>query len=285
MCLAFRIVNGKADLSTPLACKCIRSDEDSSKQISNEISSLALIHGSEYVIKHVRTFKTKSDRYYMFMELCNGGDLALLKEARGGYLREEEARVVLAKVVKGLALLNKHGCVHRDIKLSNVLLHFNGPVDGKVYTDFDLISMSATEKKAFLSRVDLLKTDFRVKLADFGFSKILASSSQRCNLMCGTPYYMSPQIVDNESYSAKTDVWSFGVLFFELISGTVPFKGSNFPQLARNLHLGTYQLNLKHRPSTECIDVIGRCLKNKEEERISVRELAKLGYWQSGVTP
>lgn len=69
-------------------------------------------------------YKTKQ-HYYIFTELCNGGDLSLLKKSRpGGRLSEDECRVVMKKLVSGLRDLYEFDIVHRDIKLANILLHF-----------------------------------------------------------------------------------------------------------------------------------------------------------------
>lgn len=79
---------------------------------------------SPHVIGLRKYYKTHSC-FYLFTELCNGGDLSLLKKSRpGGRLSEPECRVIMKKLVSGLRDLYEFDIVHRDLKLANILLHF-----------------------------------------------------------------------------------------------------------------------------------------------------------------
>lgn len=101
---------------------------------------------SDKVIHLNHSYKTHS-RYYIFTELCNGGDLHMLKRARGT-ISEEEARLLLLQLVSGLKDLFDFDLVHRDLKLANILLHF--PIEDTIkvgdreYSEMDLISLDTT---------------------------------------------------------------------------------------------------------------------------------------------
>lgn len=156
-------------------------------------------------------------------------------------------------MVVGLKDLFDFDLVHRDLKLANVLLHF--PFDetltvaGKTYTNLDLISMDQREKVDFLKKLDLKRVKFEIKIADFGFSKFLDSKNQRSATMCGTPLYMAPQLVEDIRYTYLADIWSLGVIFFELLTGNHPFNGKNIEQLGHNLSAGSYCLQMFEKPS------------------------------------
>jgi serine/threonine protein kinase len=83
---------------------------------------------------------------------------------------------------------------------------------------------------------------FEIRIADFGFSKYLEDAkSETTATFCGTPLYMSPQIVDgNQHYSYKTDIWSLGVIYYELLTGKHPFTADKMTQLAKNMSAGFY---------------------------------------------
>jgi serine/threonine protein kinase len=110
--------------------------------------------------------------------------------------------------------------IHRDLKLQNIMIHFPDLNDS-------LLACSKEEKKRFLQKVDLTQVNFEIKIADFGFSKKLRTKSQISKTVCGTPLYMAPQVVQKTTYSYKADIWSIGVILFELLNGNTPFHANN----------------------------------------------------------
>lgn len=73
------------------------------------------------------------------------------------------------------------------------------------------------------------------KLGDFGIARILDHTKAVAKTMVGTPYYISPEIVDNKPYSFKTDIWSLGVILYEMCTLSVPFDANSLPALARKI--------------------------------------------------
>lgn len=86
--------------------------------------------------------------------------------------------------------------MHRDIKPANILLH-NG----------------------------------KIKIADFGLSKCLKSPTDVADTMVGSPLYMSPEVLKGESYTMKADIWSLGIVLFEMVYGTCPFDTRDLAKL------------------------------------------------------
>jgi serine/threonine-protein kinase ULK/ATG1 len=222
------------DQGQALVCKVIDRATLSvkgEKMIKNEILNLQMIDNSDGVITLVNSVKTPS-HYYIITDLCNGGDVSQLLAARGGKLPESVARKILSQVAVGLDDMHTAGVLHRDIKLPNILLNFQCPIqmpDGGQVTQEGLLSMNLLEKMNFLSEVDLTKSKYRVKIADLGFSRYLPNHNETsANLtMCGTPLYMSPQIVKEADYSAKTDIWSMGAIYYEMLTGVTPFQSKS----------------------------------------------------------
>ena len=77
-----------------------------------------------------------------------------------------------------------------------------------------------------------------VKLGDFGISKPLMMTLDKMSTVVGTPYYMSPEICENHSYSFKTDIWSLGVILYEMCALRPPFDSSTLPSLAVKITKG-----------------------------------------------
>jgi serine/threonine-protein kinase len=137
---------------------------------------------------------------YLAMEHVAGPDLGCVL-AQGERLSPDRALSVLSQVAAALAAAHEAGVVHRDLKPSNVALVPGG--DGR---------------------------DDRVKVLDFGMAKILRADETASlsipGATYGTPEYMSPEQISGEPLDHRTDVYSFGILAFELVAGRPPFVGS-----------------------------------------------------------
>jgi serine/threonine protein kinase len=66
----------------------------------------------------------ENEDYYIAMEMCNGGDLSKMLDAKGGFLTEADARQIMIQIVKGIASMHERDIMHRDLKLDNIMVHF-----------------------------------------------------------------------------------------------------------------------------------------------------------------
>lgn len=107
----------------------------------------------------------------------------MLVKAKGS-LKERDAKKILEQISKGFAQLHSNRICHRDIKLANILLDFP--------EEANLLNLSYEQKMDFLKKVDLTKTPYTIKIADFGFAKFIMQDSQLNSTICGTPMYSSP---------------------------------------------------------------------------------------------
>jgi NIMA (never in mitosis gene a)-related kinase len=74
-----------------------------------------------------------------------------------------------------------------------------------------------------------------IKLGDFGIAKVLNKTADQAATIVGTPYYLSPEIITNEPYNFKSDIWSLGVLLYEMCCLKPPFNGANIHMLAMQI--------------------------------------------------
>ena len=145
---------------------------------------------SPFCISLLATFK--DDRYvYLMMNSCLGGELWLHLKHKGSF-RESAARFYVASVIEGLAYVHSIGYVYRDLKPENLMLDSTG----------------------------------YVKIVDFGFAKKIGRNEKTWTF-CGTPDYMAPEIVMNHGHDFGADLWSVGVLIFELLCGRPPFAAKD----------------------------------------------------------
>lgn len=132
----------------------------------------------------------------MILEYCGGGDLKDFLEDRGP-LPEHLVQDIMTQLMSGLYYLEERGLVHRDIKPQNILL---------------------TDRSAYPT----------IKLADFGFAKQLEVSRLE-DTWCGTPLYMAPEVISGKvKYTNKADLWSVGVIMYEMVSLEFYLRSSYF---------------------------------------------------------
>lgn len=80
-----------------------------------------------------------------------------------------------------------------------------------------------------------------LKLGDFGIARVLNKTMEKARTVVGTPYYLSPEIIENKPYSFKSDIWSMGVMLYEMCALQPPFNANSLQFLALKIVKGSYQ--------------------------------------------
>ena len=181
----------------------------------------------------------KNVNMFLILEYASKGTLFDYIHNKKG-LNEPEAFYFFIQAVNSISFLHKNKIIHRDIKPENLLINNNNIL----------------------------------KLCDFGWSVYLNNNNKRVTF-CGTVEYMAPEIVKNESYDFSIDVWSLGVLLYELIHSHSPFvvKDLNVNKIENNIL--SKELKFKKGVSLECRDLIEKLLIKDANERIKIDDIYK----------
>ncbi|XP_004714186.2 ribosomal protein S6 kinase alpha-6 [Echinops telfairi] len=144
-----------------------------------------------FIVKLHYAFQTEG-KLYLILDFLRGGDVftRLSKEV---LFTEEDVKFYLGELALALDHLHQLGIVYRDLKPENILLDELG----------------------------------HIKLTDFGLSKESVDQEKKAYSFCGTVEYMAPEVVNRRGHSQSADWWSFGVLMFEMLTGTLPFQGKD----------------------------------------------------------
>ena len=203
--------------------------------IKNEISIHSkLIH--ENIIRLYSVYKDENS-INLIMEYAKSGNLfeLLSKPENKKGLDEQRAFDYFIQVVNAVYFLHQNNIIHRDIKPENILIG----------------------KKGLL------------KLCDFGWAKELNLENR--STFCGTMEYMAPEIVGSENYDFSVDIWSLGILLYELIFGHSPFKAKNMKSVILNIK--SHDLTYEKPISLECRNLIEKLLNINPQKRLKIKDI------------
>ncbi|KAG6122802.1 serine/threonine protein kinase, AGC [Claviceps humidiphila] len=220
-----------------------------------------------FIVTLYHSFQSE-DHLYLCMEYCSGGEFFRALQTRPGKcIPEEDARFYAAEVTAALEYLHLMGFIYRDLKPENILLHQSGHI---MLSDFDLSKQSGPGGKPTMivgkngARTDALPTiDTRSCIANF-----------RTNSFVGTEEYIAPEVIKGSGHTSAVDWWTLGILVYEMLYGTTPFKGKNRNATFANIlredipfpdHAGAPQI------SNLCKSLIRKLLIKDENRRLGAR--------------
>ena len=207
--------------------------------VKRELDILRLVN-HQNVVRLYDLFDT-TDKLYFVLEYMQGGALYDVLSAKDIHFSEERASCIIKDILQGLIYLHNKGIVHRDVKPENIL------TTGKTWP-------------------------FSSKLADFGLSNFMEAGNLESKV--GTPYFCAREVVTNETYGTKADLWSLGVVAYEMLSGKKPFEGSTTKSVLYAILDGSYSFPQREWSSIsdEARNFVSRLICIDVHRRMSAEE-------------
>ena len=173
-----------------------------------------------------------SDNIYLVLEYFSRGDFSKFLKKRP--LKEKYAKKYLKQLSSGLKYLLDNKIIHRDLKPHNILVSNLGDI----------------------------------KITDFGFARYF-DNDMVIQTICGSPLYMAPEIMKNKKYDFKSDLWSVGIILYEMLFGHAPFKAKNIFDLMRQIDKNEIKIPRDTNITKDCKDLLLKLLKKNPDDRIS----------------
>ena len=203
-------------------------------------------------IIHFREFYFDKNFVYIVMDYADGGDLSIkIKQQREKNLFFQEDLILnwFTQICLAIKHIHDRKILHRDIKSQNI----------------------------FLTKEGL------VKLGDFGIAKCLDTTLDKAKTLIGTPYYLSPEIINDQPYDFSSDIWALGVLLYEMCDLKMPFEAKNLPQLYMKIANGNYP-PLSNKNLSKDLKNLVNCLLNVDcKMRPNIHEILKKNIIQNRI--
>jgi NIMA (never in mitosis gene a)-related kinase len=195
------------------------------------------------IIKFKEVFLTKPPNSYLHlvMDYADGGDLKSRLTQTKTYFGENQILDWFTQTCLAIKHMHDRKILHRDIKSQNI----------------------------FLTKSNI------IKLGDFGIAKCLSYTLEKVQTVTGTPYYLSPEIASNKPYSFKSDVWSLGVLLYEMCSLKMPFNAQSLDLLLSSIKKGIFKQIPKHY-SKDLKALVEYVLQINPDNRPSIKEILSI---------
>lgn len=192
------------------------------------------------IVKLLNFFED-STHVYMVLEFCSNNTLLQhIQYSQDGYLSESSARGYLDQIVDAVCYLHESvGVLHRDLKPGNVLLN----------------------------------CERQVKLADFGLAIRISEMSMSSLSVCGTPNYISPQVLNREGHSKESEAWSIGCILYCMVVGKPPFETDTLERTYERICACDYSFPTNIHISRRTRDLISRLLHPLADKRLKVGQI------------
>ena len=230
---------------TDCVIKQINLEKMSEKEKNDILNESVILKKLDHpnIIKFYEVFISKKPQHVLNIvtEYADDGDLSQkIKQNKNKYFEESYILDIFTQICLALKHIHDKKIIHRDLKSQNIFLTKSG----------------------------------LVKLGDFGIAKNLDYTWDKARTLIGTPYYLSPEMVTNKPYSYKSDIWSLGVLLYEMCNLKMPFDAPNLPMLSLKIMRGNYN-PLNGNFSKDLKNLVASMLLVNVDKRPSINEILR----------
>ncbi|XP_077141799.1 serine/threonine-protein kinase PLK2 [Ranitomeya variabilis] len=200
-----------------------------------------------HVVQFYHYFEDK-ENIYILLEYCSRRSMAHILKTRK-VLTDPEVRYYLKQIVSGLKYLHEQEILHRDLKLGNFFIN----------------------------------EGMELKVGDFGLAARLEPMEQRRRTICGTPNYLSPEVLNKQGHGCESDIWALGCVMYTMLLGRPPFETTNLKETYRCIREARYSLPSSLMSSAK--HLISSMLSRNPEDRPSLQEIVQHDFFTQGFTP
>lgn len=257
--------------------------EEIKKNIEREMKNLSKLYSKEN-ITCIKDYQRTQNNIYIITEYCNGGNL---KDLQNYYINEKKSfnekfiQKVIHQILAGMEIMRKKNIVHRHLNLENIFINFNNYENEIINED--------VPPKINYSNIDLDES-FTIKIGNFYYSKNIEQSNESSSII-GEPSYISPEMAEkslgqdssNELADNKIDIWSLGIITYELLTGKTPFEGNNSEEIYNKVMIGKYSFPNKLKVSKEIISFIAGLLQYYSYKRLSLEEIKEHPFLKKNI--
>ncbi|XP_068422785.1 serine/threonine-protein kinase PLK2b [Clinocottus analis] len=216
------------------------------EKIDREIELHRALH-HKHIVHFYHHFEDK-ENIYILLEYCSRKSLAHILKARK-VLTEPEVRYYLRQIVSGLKYLHEQEILHRDLKLGNF----------------------------FVSE------SMELKVGDFGLAAKLEPAGNRRKTICGTPNYLSPEVLNKQGHGCESDIWALGCVMYTMLLGRPPFETTNLKETYRCIREARYSLPSSLSPQSK--QLITSLLAKIPEDRPNLDHILRHDFFTQGFSP
>ncbi len=227
-------------------------DKKEKDDVLNESIILAKLD-HQNIIKFFEVFESNKPKHMVNIvtEYADGGDLSEKikeKKKKNNNFTESEILDYFTQICLAIKHIHEKKIIHRDLKSGNIFLMKNG----------------------------------LVKLGDFGIAKRFQKTMDKAKTFIGTPYYLSPEIINGKPYDSKSDIWSLGVLLYEMMTFKMPFNANSLPMLSVKIMRGQY-IPPPTIYTKDLRELVTKCLTVEPKNRPSIQEILRMPIIQNRI--